>query len=170
MPYRPNFRSNLCSRGWRLAVCGLAILATAACTARIDTRGNLPDADLIADLEVGHITKNQVLDLIGSPSSTAPFSGESWYYISERTETLAFFEPEVKERKVLVLRFDAGGVLKEMTALDLTDGRDIQLVERTTPTAGNEITILQQIFGNIGKFNTPEGGGGTVGPQTPGGR
>ena len=84
----------------------VAAMAITNCTPRIDVRGNLPDSDLIADIELGHINKRQVKALIGSPSSISPLSADTWYYVSERTETTAFFEPEIKERKILVIRFD----------------------------------------------------------------
>ena len=134
--------------GAALAVLG----AAAACSPRIDTRGNLPDPDVLADVEIGHTNRDQVSQLLGSPSSVAAFDGESWYYISERTETSGFFAPEVKQRKVLIIRFDDKGLVKSVNSLGLKDGREIAQVERVTPTAGNEITFLQQLLGNIGRF------------------
>ena len=130
----------------------ITLFAVTNCTPRVDLRGNLPDSDLIADIEVGHINKQQVKALIGSPSSISPLSADTWYYVSERTETLAFFEPEVKERKILVIRFDQKGVAKGVKIYGLEDAQNINMVERVTPTAGKEFTILKQIFGNIGRF------------------
>ena len=76
------------------------------CEPIVDVRGNLPSKDLLQDIEVGYIKKSEVVDLLGSPSSVSPFESDTWFYISERTETVAFFEPEIKERKVLVIKFD----------------------------------------------------------------
>jgi len=141
----------------RLGALVLTTTLLSACEARVDVRGNLPDPDLLQDLEVGHITKNEVADLLGTPSSVSPFASDTWYYISERTETVAFFEPEVKERKVLVIKFDRKGVAQNVKTYGLEDARKIEMVERTTPTAGKELTILKQIFGNIGRFEGKEG-------------
>ena len=135
-----------------LAVAGTMVIAITACAPLIATRGNLPDPDLLATIEVGQVNKRGVVELIGSPSSVAPFQGESWYYISERTETRAFFEPYVVARKVVIIRFDKKGVVSEIKALGLKDGRDIAMVDRVTPTAGKEMTLLKQLFGNIGRF------------------
>ena len=139
----------------RLAAVAL-LVTLAACTPRIDVRGNLPDPDSLADLQVGKVNKEQVRRLLGSPSSIAPLQGESWYYVSERTETLAFLAPEIIERTVLIVRFDDKGTLKEIKKLGLEAGRDIQLVDRETPTAGKEVTFLQQLFGNLGRFEADE--------------
>ena len=137
--------------GWVGTMLAVTILV-AGCQERIDVRGNLPNPDLLQDIEVGYITKNEVADLLGTPSSIAPFSSNIWYYISERTKTVAFFEPEILERKVIVVRFDQKGVARELKSYGIEDARRIQMVERTTPTAGRELTILKQLFGNIGRF------------------
>ena len=130
----------------------VAAMAVTNCTPRIDVRGNLPDSDLIADIELGHINKRQVKALIGSPSSISPLSADTWYYVSERTETTAFFEPEIKERKILVIQFDKKDVAQDVQIFGLEDAQKIEMVDRVTPTAGKELTILKQIFGNIGRF------------------
>jgi outer membrane protein assembly factor BamE (lipoprotein component of BamABCDE complex) len=130
-----------------------------ACAPRIDSRGNLPDPDLLANIEVGHVNKREVLEMIGSPSSIEPFMGESWYYISQKTQTTAFFKPKAIQRKVVIIRFDNKGIVKEVKFIGLDKGRNIKMVERTTPTAGKEITLIQQIFGNLGRFNKKGDGG-----------
>ena len=129
-----------------------AAILLVGCQGRIDVRGNLPDPDLLQDVEIGHITKNEIVELLGSPSSISPFSDDTWYYISERTKTVAFFEPEILKRKVIVITFDQSGVARELKSYGIEDARRIQMVERKTPTAGRELTILKQLFGNIGRF------------------
>ena len=129
-----------------------AAIIVAGCQGSIDVRGNLPDPDLLQDIEIGYITKDEVVELLGSPSSISPFSGDTWYYISERTKTVAFFEPKILNRKVIMIIFDQKGVARELKSYGIEDARRIQMVERKTPTAGRELTILKQLFGNIGRF------------------
>lgn len=129
------------------------ILMLGACESRISSRGNLPDPDLLASIQPGESSRDDVALLLGSPSSVAMFENETWFYISQRTETFAFFEPEVMERQVIIIRFDDAGVLKTIETRGLEDGQEILPVERETPTLGNEITVFQQFFGNIGRFN-----------------
>lgn len=135
---------------WLLA--GTFVFGLSACGSRIDSRGNLPDPDLLAEIKVGQHTRDQVTELLGSPSSIATFEKETWYYISNRTETIAFFEPELRERKVIVLRFDDSGVLHDIKTLGLEDSRIIQPVDRVTPTAGNTMGIVDGIVANFGRF------------------
>ena len=56
------------------------------------------------------------------------------------------------KRKVIVIMFDQKGVARELKSYGIEDARRIQMVERKTPTAGRELTILKQLFGNIGRF------------------
>ena len=130
-------------------------LALDACGPRLDTRGNLPDPDRVSEIQVGRHGRGEVEAILGSPSSAASFD-TSWYYISKRTETLAFFAPKVSERSVIIVRFDAQGKVSEIEHRGLEDGKSVELVERTTPTAGNELTIFDQILGNFGRFSKPE--------------
>ncbi len=135
-----------------LAVAGLAF-ALSACAPRITIRGNLPDPERLAEIQLGQHSRDQVAEILGTPSSTAVFDQETWYYVSERTATLAFFKPRVTRRQVLVLRFDKEGVVTDISTLGLKDGRVVKPVERETPTAGNELTIMDQLIGNLGRFN-----------------
>ena len=128
-------------------------VALVACAPRLDTRGNLPDPDHLSKIKPGQHTRLQVAAILGSPSNISTFDQETWYYVSQRTETTAFFEPDVKTRQVVILRFDKGGVLADIRTIGLEEGRDILPVERETPTSGNEITLIEQILGNLGKFN-----------------
>lgn len=134
-----------------LVVAALAI-TLGACAPRLHIRGNLPDPDLLAEITPGEHTRDEVAEILGSPSSTAVFDQETWYYISEKTETFAFFEPDVISRKVVILTFDKEGVVTGVKSLKAEDGRFIEPVDRITPTAGKEITFLDQLFGNLGRF------------------
>lgn len=137
-------------------VLGIAAAALVACSPRIDTRGNLPDPETVLEVQPGVHDRNQVVNILGTPSTVATFEDDTWYYVSRRTEQIAFFKPEVVDQQVLVVKFDGNGLVSDMKVYGLEDGRVIEPVGRTTPTSGRELTVLQQLFGNIGRFNTEE--------------
>ncbi len=142
------------TRTWIAAVGGLALtVALPACAPTIENRGNLPNPELLAQVKPGLQTKEDVSTLLGTPSSTAVFGDETWYYISSREEHYAFYKPKELERQVVIVRFDKGGLVSEVKSLTLQDGKEIKMVDRTTPTAGSEMGLLQQLFGNVGRFN-----------------
>ncbi|MDA0997248.1 MAG: outer membrane protein assembly factor BamE [Proteobacteria bacterium] len=141
----------------RFFVTTLAIalaLGQSACSPRVATRGATPDADKIAEIKAGVSSRADVERLIGSPSSINAFGEETWMYIGETTETLAFFEPKVSERQVLSIAFDDNGLVKQVSAHGLDIARDIEPVGRQTPTVGKKMTVIEQIVGNLNRYKS----------------
>lgn len=126
----------------------------ASCAATVDQRGNLPESDKISEIHPGTTTKDQVVKILGTPSSTSTFDDKNWYYISRRTSQLAFFDPKVLDQQVYILRFDDQGVLRTVDHRDLKDGREIEPAPGATPAPGRELTFLEQLLGNVGRFNS----------------
>lgn len=133
-----------------VALLSCAVLG--ACATRVDTRGNLPDADDVLAIQPGIQDKQQVAEILGTPSTIGTFDDKVWYYVSKRTETVAFFEPKVVDQQVLVIKFDDLDVVEDVGLYGLEDAYAIEPVPRETPTYGQDFTILQQLLGNIGRF------------------
>src|SRR6266436_4149437 len=140
------------------AISGAA--AIAGCSPSIEQRGNLPAPDKIAEIRSGSTTKDEVVKILGTPSSVSVFNDKSWYYISRRTAQTAFFDPDVLDQQVYIVDFDNQGVVKAVDHKILVDGREINPVARATPAPGRELSFLEQLIGNLGKFNRAGGGGG----------
>ena len=139
--------------GWSAgAALALGLVAVVGC-AKMEYRGNLPDPEVLATIETGKATRDEVTQKIGSPSSIAVFDDETWFYISQQVEHKAFFEPKIKDRQVLIMTFSKEGVVNDIRRLGIDDSRTVQHVGRVTPTAGNELTFLDQLVGNFGRFN-----------------
>lgn len=134
-------------------------LAVAACAPTVAQRGNVPDPDRLAELKPGD-TKDKVVQTIGSPSTIGTFSDKKWYYISRKTEKVAFFDPKTVDQQVVEVVFDQDDKIQEIKKLNLNDAYDVDVVGRTTPTAGKSITFFDQLLGNIGRFNKSGAGGG----------
>lgn len=143
----------------RIAIVALGGLL-AACAATVDSTGHQVRPEVLTQLKPGVVTRDDVRQLLGSPSTVAPFDTNVWYYIGEKLETVAFFNPSLMERRVLVVQFDDNGVLKGVNNLDERDGTNLTPVTRETPTKGQELTFLEQLLGNLGRFNTPQSSGG----------
>jgi outer membrane protein assembly factor BamE (lipoprotein component of BamABCDE complex) len=136
-------------------VVGAFVPLLAACETIVDQRGFAPTPGSVEKLEVGSQSREDVVRLIGSPSAVATFNPNVWYYISQKEETYAFLKPVMVEQNVLQLSFNEAGRLQAMKKYELADGKDIEMVSRITPTAGKELTVLEQIMGNVGRFSGP---------------
>jgi outer membrane protein assembly factor BamE (lipoprotein component of BamABCDE complex) len=146
-------RAAVWRRRVRLPVLVLAVVSAAGCGATVDQRGNLPETDKLAEIHPGTTTRDQVVKILGTPSSTGVFDDKNWFYISRKTTQLAFFDPHVKDQQVYIVRFDGNGVVASVDRKDLADGRDIEPVPGATPAPGRELTFLEQVLGNMGRFN-----------------
>ncbi len=132
----------------------------AACAPDIEQRGNLPTHDELAAIHPGTTTKDQVVKILGTPSSVGIFDNQSWYYISNRTKQVAFFLPDTLDQQVYVVNFNSKGVVEAVEHRGLKDAREITPAPGATPAPGRELTFLEQIIGNLGRFNGSSGGGG----------
>jgi len=139
-----------------LFVGALAAVALAGCASIVDQRGFAATPGSVEKLELETQSREDVIRLIGTPSSVATFNPNVWYYIAQRQETFAFFKPQIVEQKVLQLSFNDAGRLQTIKNYDLNDAQDIAMVSRITPTAGKELTVLEQILGNVGRFSGPK--------------
>lgn len=146
---------------------GVAVLALsallAACSPIISQRGYVPNEDLLADIRVGIDNKDSILTTFGSPSTVSTVSGGSWYYISSIHEQAAFFAEEAVDREIVAVYFDDNNNVERLGYYGLEDGKIINFIDRETPTRGKELTFIQQMFGNLGRFGT-----GTRADPTPG--
>lgn len=144
---------------------GIALL-TAGCAGRIDSHGDRLEADRLAQIRPGVQTREDVEQILGSPSSTSVFGEESWYYISDLVETRSIFDREIKDRQVVTVRFN-DGVVRQVDAFGLERGKEVEVVERETPSFGESVTILNQLMGNLGRFNNAGMGQQRRGPPSP---
>jgi len=154
----------------RLLICvicaAIAVILLPACTPTKATRGNLVEDFRLTEVQKGVDTESDVLRKLGSPTTKAPFDDKVWYYMGQETEKRGILDPEVKKERVVIVAFDDNG-----TVMDIQDVQgkrnDIPYVRRKTPTTGNEITVMQQLLGNMGKFNRDGSAANTAGQGPP---
>jgi len=108
------------------------------------------------DIAVGTDTKSTVLAQLGSPSAVSTFEDNIWYYISQTTERYTYNRPQVSQRSVTAITFNEGDdKVTEVRNLGLEDGQQIAMERRETPTRGRELTVLEQLLGNVGRGQLP---------------
>jgi outer membrane protein assembly factor BamE (lipoprotein component of BamABCDE complex) len=108
------------------------------------------------EVKVGVDTKATVNERLGSPSAVASFEPNIWYYISEVTDQVAFRRPVTKRRDVAAITFDKStDQVAKVDTYSLKDGRIVSYNGRATPTRGREMTVLEQLLGNVGRQFIP---------------
>ena len=139
-------------------VASLAILAglgLAGCVGETLHRGYVPSEMALQQVQVG-APREQVLIALGTPSTTADFGGEVFYYISQVTSRpVAFMNSRVVDQTVLAVYFDADGLVTQIANYGLQDGQIFDLVTRTTPTGGKDFSFLSQLFTATGVVAAP---------------
>ncbi len=138
----------------------ICILFFSACSKDINVRGNLPDEEALSQLSPGNQTRQDVEQILGTPSHKAIFDNEKWFYISSQTTQFAFYPIEELKRNITVVEFDQRGILKDISKLNIEDGKNVVLSEKITPTMGREYSLIEQLIGNLGRFDRgkPEAG------------
>src|SRR5438477_4184390 len=117
-----------------------------ACFSETYQRGYIVPEGALEQIPIGS-TQEQVLIVIGSPSTVATVSGEAFYYISQRAERpIGFMPQQVVDQRVIAVYFDKNRRAERLANYGLKDGRVFDFVSRTTPTAGRELNYLQGIF------------------------
>lgn len=144
----------------------LACLLAGGCSifeAKPQLRGNRVDAEQLKELVPGTSTRADVTALIGSPTARATFDDNTWLYISEVTQPRIARVQGVLSQEVVVLTFSDQGVLRDIKQVNQDDAVPITVVARTTPSPGTEASFMQQLLGNIGRFNAFSPSQGTSG-------
>ena len=132
----------------------LSLSVLPSCTPMKATHGNLLEEDRTSQVEVGISTREDVFRVLGSPTTVSPFDNNVWYYMGQKTEKRGIFDKEVTDEKIVIVQFDENNTVSMFDTM--ANARlDVPIKDSKTPTYGNEVTVLQQMLGNLGKFNPP---------------
>ena len=131
------------------ALSGVATLSGCT-TAEVMHNGYVVDQEAVDLVPVG-ASREQALLTLGTPSSTATFDNVVFYYISQkRTRSVAFQKPKLVEQSILAIYLNKDGVVERRANYTLQDGKVFDMISRTTPTGGKDLTFLQQLLSGVG--------------------
>ncbi|MBB3173463.1 outer membrane protein assembly factor BamE (lipoprotein component of BamABCDE complex) [Endobacter medicaginis] len=152
--------------GWAAVIVPTLAIALNGCSlfAPIPTqRGLLFEQNDLANIQPGSSTQADVQQILGTPTTRATFDDNTWIYISEVTEPVVMGFPRIDQQRVIALSFAPSGTLQTMKLLTGKDAREVAMVSQTTPSPGSKASILQQLLGNVGRYNPASGLGGLGG-------
>jgi outer membrane protein assembly factor BamE (lipoprotein component of BamABCDE complex) len=129
----------------RAAVLALGLLLGGCLSENFQRGYVLPDGAL-EQIPLG-ASQEQVLIVLGTPSTVATVSGEAFYYISQRAERPVSFMPAtIVDQRVIAVYFDRNRRVERLANYGMKDGKIFDFVSRTTPTSGAELSILNVMF------------------------
>ena len=127
-----------------------SLLGAGACTPVANYQGFQAIDANPKDVKVGTDTRSTVLARLGTPTATASFDKNTWFYLSQVSNKTAFYHPQVSKRDITEISFDKDNLqVKSVDVFTLKDGRVIAYNKRETPTRGRELTVLEQLFGSL---------------------
>jgi outer membrane protein assembly factor BamE (lipoprotein component of BamABCDE complex) len=144
------------SSGWRglqtVAAVVLLCAVIGGCGEQFQ-RGYILPPGALEQIPIG-ASQDQVLIVLGTPSTVATLNGEVFYYISQRAERkMAFMTDQITDQRVIAVYFDKNRQVRRLANYGLKDGMIFDFISRTTPTSGQEINYVAPLFKalNIGQ-------------------
>ncbi|WP_078707552.1 outer membrane protein assembly factor BamE [Consotaella salsifontis] len=129
---------------------GTSAIVSGCQTGEVLNQGYIIDEKTLEMVPVGS-SREQVLLALGSPSTTATFDNEVFYYFSQkRVRPLAFMRPKVVDQHILAIYFNKDNQVGRIANYGLKDGKVFDFVSRTTPTGGADSSFLMQILSDTG--------------------
>jgi len=150
------------SRRAPLADIGLRLAAAAGLAASLTgcfgydgvvNRGAVFEERKVAQVKTG-LPAQQVLVLLGTPSTTSTVGGDAWYYVSQRTErSLAFMQPRITDQHVVAVYFDKSKKVVRVADYGMEDGKPIDFQTRATPTTCAESNLVRALMSSISSLS-----------------
>ena len=126
---------------FQLNSCGLKV---------VENHGQIYEKNInFKELQVGKTTKNEIVELLGSPSTTSNFDDEqSWIYISSEFKKFVFLDGSNTDQKILILSFNQN-TLKNKELLSKNDINNIEYEETLTDSRGKKVNWIKEFFTNL---------------------
>src|ERR1700729_535730 len=140
-------------RGLRTAAAAMLVCAVLGGCGEQFQKGYILPPGALEQIPIG-ASQDQVLIVMGTPSTVATLNGEVFYYISQRSERpIAFMSDRIVDQRVIAIYFDKNRQVRRLANYGLKDGMIFDFISRTTPTSGQEINYVAPLFKalNIGQ-------------------
>jgi outer membrane protein assembly factor BamE (lipoprotein component of BamABCDE complex) len=132
--------------------CGLALADCGGAFTETFQRGYVMQQGALEQIPIG-ASQEQVLIVLGTPSTVATVNGEVFYYISQQAQRTAAFMPQrVVDQRVVAIYFDKDRHVRRLANYGLKDGKIFDFVSQTTATGGQELSYLRGVFKSLNPF------------------
>tara|TARA_B100001540_G_C15658479_1_gene574446 strand:+ start:100 stop:504 length:405 start_codon:yes stop_codon:yes gene_type:complete len=110
-------------------------------------------------ITINKTNKNDILKIIGPPSSISNFDKNKWFYIQTKKENQSLFKlgiKKIKKNNILIVKFNNKGILEKKIILNLNDMNDVKYSKDITEKEFKQNNTLYKIFSSLReKANAP---------------
>ena len=103
--------------------------------------------------------KNDLIKLIGPPSTISDFNKNKWFYferLKANQSLLKLGTQKIKKNNILIVEINNLGVIKKKKLLDLNDMNDLKYLEISTEKEFKNDNLLYNVFTSLReKINAP---------------
>ena len=110
-------------------------------------------------ITINKTNKNDVINIIGPPSSISKFDENKWFYIQRIKTNQSLFKlgiKKIKKNDILIVKFNNRGIIEDKKILSINDMKDIKFSKNTTDSNIINKSFLYNFFNSIRqKINEP---------------
>lgn len=127
-------------------------LVLAACSQTTATHGQVILPSRLAQVTPGMSTRDDVMRLLGSPSTTGTLEDNRWVYISTVMTDKPLNPGIIDKRQIVVIDFDPSGTVAGINTKSEADAKEVIPDEDETVAHGQSLGILDSMMQNVGSL------------------
>ena len=110
-------------------------------------------------ITVNKTNKNDLIKIIGQPSSISDFNKNRWFYFERFKTNQSLFKlgvQKIKKNNVLILELNNAGILKSKQIKDINDMNELDFANKTTNKDFKNTSVIYGVFSSLReKINAP---------------
>jgi len=110
-------------------------------------------------ITINKTNKNDVINIIGPPSSISKFDENKWFYIQRIKTNQSLFKlgiKKIKKNDILIVKFNNRGIIEDKKILSINDMNDIKFSKDITEKEFKQNDVLFKVFSSLReKANAP---------------
>ena len=108
--------------------------------------------DKFDKISINKTNKNDILNIIGPPSSISNFNNDKWFYIERMKKNQSLFKlgiKKIQKNDILIVKFNNKGILEYKKILKLNDMNDINFAKDITEKDYKQNNTLFKILSSL---------------------
>ena len=140
-------------KNFKLYSISFILILCSACSNEIYNHGYNIDEDMVKKITPSKSNINEVITILGTPTTSALYGEPKFFYIHHKYSRRLFQNPKLIDQDILQISFTQNGIVKSINRYNFADINSLQFDKNTTYLPGNNISVIKQIIGNIGRYN-----------------